>query len=199
MARPSVCRCEFQQVESEYITGTLPQRNDEVKGRSSRESPRMAFTLSPPGQRPGAGQTFGHTRPRECKTNYRSAYRALNMAEKRAAFILRRLRSLGFSKCRWLRTSLSVPSRSIFFFNRRSALSTDSPFFNLISVRSIHFLSGTLEPTGQPSPVCRSSLTPENNFRSGGCQPAKNVPNIRATSKRLAFRERWPHRLVMAL
>src|SRR5687767_949985 len=58
------------------------------------------------------------------------------MAEKRAAFILRRLRSLGFSKCRWLRTSFSVPSRSIFFFNRRSAFSTDSPFLSLISVNS---------------------------------------------------------------
>src|SRR6185503_18477783 len=56
------------------------------------------------------------------------------MAEKRAAFILRRRRSLGFSKCRWLRTSFSVPSRSIFFFNRRNALSTDSPFLSLISV-----------------------------------------------------------------
>src|SRR6267154_4504112 len=63
------------------------------------------------------------------------------MAEKRAAFILRRLRSLGFSKCRWLRTSFKVPSRSIFFFNRRRALSTASPFFNLISVKHFHFLS----------------------------------------------------------
>jgi hypothetical protein len=34
-----------------------------------------------------------------------------------------------------------VPSRSIFFFNRRNARSTGSPFFNLISVKSIHFLS----------------------------------------------------------
>src|SRR5208283_1260792 len=63
------------------------------------------------------------------------------MAEKRAAFILRRFRSLGFSKCRWLRTSFNVPSRSIFFFNRRRALSTGSPFFNLISVKNSHFLS----------------------------------------------------------
>src|SRR5947199_3909992 len=58
------------------------------------------------------------------------------MALKRAAFSLRRRRSLGFSKCRWLRTSFKVPSRSIFFFNRRSALSTDSPFLSLISVKS---------------------------------------------------------------
>src|SRR5215471_5555182 len=63
------------------------------------------------------------------------------MAENRAAFSLRRRRSLGFSKCRWLRTIFSVPSRSIFFFNRRSAFSTDSPFFSLISVKLIHFLS----------------------------------------------------------
>ena len=65
------------------------------------------------------------------------------MAENRAAFSLRRRRSLGFSKCRWLRTSFSVPSRSIFFFNRRNARSTDSPFFSLISVNSTHILSGT--------------------------------------------------------
>src|SRR2546425_10995720 len=58
------------------------------------------------------------------------------MAENRAAFSLRRRRSLGFSKCRWLRTVFKVPSRSIFFFNRRRALSTGSPFFNLISVKS---------------------------------------------------------------
>jgi hypothetical protein len=64
------------------------------------------------------------------------------MAENRAAFSLRRRRSLGFSKCRWVRTIFSVPSRSIFFFNRRKALSTGSPFFNLISVKLSHFLSG---------------------------------------------------------
>jgi len=67
--------------------------------------------------------------------HHKSAYRALNIAENRAAFSLRRRRSLGFSKCRWLRTILSVPSRSIFFFNRRKAFSTDSPFFSLISVK----------------------------------------------------------------
>ena len=58
------------------------------------------------------------------------------MAENRAAFSLRRRRSLGFSKCRWLRTIFSVPSRSIFFFNRRRAFSTGSPFFSLISVKT---------------------------------------------------------------
>src|ERR1051326_3961230 len=57
------------------------------------------------------------------------------MAEKRAAFSLRRRRSLGFSKCRWLRTVFKVPSRSIFFFSRRRALSTDSPFLSFISVK----------------------------------------------------------------
>src|SRR3954471_11887478 len=58
------------------------------------------------------------------------------MAEKRATFILRRFFSLGFSKCRWLRTSFNVPSRSMRFFKRRKAFSTDSPFFSLISVNS---------------------------------------------------------------
>src|SRR5438034_7390723 len=70
------------------------------------------------------------------------------MAENLAAFILRRFRSLGFSKCRWLRTSFNVPSRSIFFFNRRRALSTDSPFFSLISVKLAHFLSNNLGVAG---------------------------------------------------
>jgi hypothetical protein len=63
------------------------------------------------------------------------------MAENRATFSLRRRFALGFSKRRLSRTVFSVPSRSIFFFNRRNALSTGSPFFNLISVKSIHFLS----------------------------------------------------------
>ena len=63
------------------------------------------------------------------------------MAENRATFSLRRRVALGFSKRRLSRTALRVPSRSIFFFNRRNARSTGSPFFNLISVKSIHFLS----------------------------------------------------------
>src|SRR5512136_2454733 len=58
------------------------------------------------------------------------------MAENRAAFSLRRRFSLGFSKCRWLRTVFKVPSRSSFFFSRRSAFSTDSPFLSLISVKT---------------------------------------------------------------
>src|SRR6185312_8079624 len=63
------------------------------------------------------------------------------MAENRAIFSLRRRLALGFSKRRLSRTALSVPSRSIFFFNRRNARSTGSPFFNLISVKTTHFLS----------------------------------------------------------
>jgi len=59
------------------------------------------------------------------------------MAENRAAFSLRRRRSLGFSKWRWLLTTFNVPSRSIFFFSRRNALSTDSPFLSLISVKTL--------------------------------------------------------------
>ena len=69
------------------------------------------------------------------------------MAENRATFSLRRRFALGFSKRRLSRTALRVPSRSIFFFNRRNARSTGSPFFNLISVKSIHFLSKT-DPGG---------------------------------------------------
>src|ERR1035438_296101 len=66
------------------------------------------------------------------------------MAENRATFSLRRRFSLGFSKVRRWRTTLSVPSRSIFFFNRRNALSTGSPFLSFISVKLIHFLSRRL-------------------------------------------------------
>jgi hypothetical protein len=66
------------------------------------------------------------------------------MAENRAAFSLRRRFALGFSKCRWLRTTFNVPSRSIFFFNRRKALSTGSPFLSLMSVKLYHFLSRQL-------------------------------------------------------
>jgi hypothetical protein len=63
-----------------------------------------------------------------------SAYRALSIAENRAAFILRRLRALGFSNRRRMRNCCNVCSRSSFFFSRRMAFSTGSPFFNLISV-----------------------------------------------------------------
>src|SRR5262252_8018999 len=76
------------------------------------------------------------------------------MAENRAAFSLRRRFSLGFSKCRWLRTVLSVPSRSIFFFNRLRAFSTDSPFFNLISVKTLSLpLQRLLDSSGLNRPA----------------------------------------------
>ena len=97
------------------------------------------------------------------------------MAENRAAFILRRRRSLGFSKCRWLRTTLSVPSRSIFFFNRRRAFSTGSPFFSLISVKSIHILSADLGTrAGLDWPGRSSSVELERLFSGGACVNAQN-------------------------
>src|SRR5450755_839899 len=65
------------------------------------------------------------------------------MAEKRATFSLRRRTALGFSNCRRLRTTLSVPSRSTFFFSRRNARSTGSPFFSLISVNALTSFRGT--------------------------------------------------------
>src|SRR5450759_1010298 len=95
------------------------------------------------------------------------------MAEKRAAFSLRRRFSLGFSKCRWLRTTLSVPSRSIFFFNRRSALSTGSPFLSLISVKLIHFLSRRLGTCGHHGTSVRLSQGQGGYFFGGKCQLAK--------------------------
>src|SRR5215471_11664601 len=86
------------------------------------------------------------------------------IAENRAAFSLRRRLSLGFSKCRWLRTTFKVPSRSIFFFNRRRAFSTDSPFFNLISVKTLSLpLQRLLDSAGRHDR--RSSLVrPERVF-----------------------------------
>src|SRR5579859_6451393 len=97
------------------------------------------------------------------------------MAEKRAAFILRRRRSLGFSKCRWLRTVLSVPSRSIFFFNRRRAFSTGSPFFSLISVKSIHILSTDLGASNQPKRAADAlKSSPRGYFRRSHVSIVKN-------------------------
>ena len=64
------------------------------------------------------------------------------MAENRATFSLRRRFSLGFSKCRWPRTTRNVPSRSTFFFSRRNARSTGSPFFSLISVNALTSFPG---------------------------------------------------------
>jgi len=123
MARPSVWRWEFQQVDKEYIVAT-------------KKAGRRSLCNRTPG--------------RNYLIHYKSAWRALNMAENRAAFCLRRRRSLGFSKCRCWRTSTSVPSRPIFFFNRRKAFSTDSPFFNLISVNAFHFLSDVGTPADAP-------------------------------------------------
>src|SRR5882724_10519945 len=97
------------------------------------------------------------------------------MAENRAAFSLRRRRSLGFSKCRWLRTTLRVPSRSIFFFNRRRAFSTGSPFLSLISVKTIHFLSRTLESSGPERPVRSRKSGAEGIFRAPGVNRQKPV------------------------
>src|SRR6267143_2221831 len=98
------------------------------------------------------------------------------MAENRAAFSFRRRRSLGFSKCRWLRTTFNVPSRSIFFFNRRRALSTDSPFLSLISVNPSHFLSGRSRRV--------FGLSSQNQggrivLRHGACQPTKQCLRLR--------------------
>ena len=89
------------------------------------------------------------------------------MAEKRAAFSLRRRRSLGFSKCRWLRTTFKVPSRSIFFLRRRRALSTDSPFLSLISVNPIHFLSTIAGVSTVLDGQCSASVRTNRVFRKG--------------------------------
>ena len=61
----------------------------------------------------------------------------------RARAALRRRFSHGFSKCRFARMSRMMPSRSSFFFRRRSAFSTDSPFLILTSVvtKTNHLLS----------------------------------------------------------
>ncbi len=95
------------------------------------------------------------------------------MAEKRAAFSLRRRRSLGFSKCRWLRTIFNVPSRSILFFNRRRAFSTDSPFFSLISVKLSHFLSDRFSNRGHHDREFLLNQGWKGYFWKDKCQPAK--------------------------
>lgn len=102
------------------------------------------------------------------------------MAENRAAFSLRRRLSLGFSKCRWLRTTFKVPSRSIFFFNRRRAFSTGSPFLKLISVKFVHILSkdfGTRRPSWPPLLLSQYSVISMQSgyFSSGSCQWAKAI------------------------
>src|ERR1043165_8479345 len=105
------------------------------------------------------------------------------MAEKRAAFSLRRRRSLGFSKCRWLRTTFKVPSRSIFFFRRRRALSTDSPFFNLISVNLIHFLSAIPGVRTVLYGQCSASVRRNRVFRAAEKSIGKNLGSTLAGEK----------------
>src|SRR2546423_4032078 len=97
------------------------------------------------------------------------------MAENRAAFSLRRRRALGFSKRRLSRTALSVPSRSIFFFNRLSALSTGSPFFNLISVKFTHFLSRRPGCGGHHGPRPLLGQGRRGYFRAKKSQRAKRT------------------------
>jgi len=63
-----------------------------------------------------------------------SECRAFNIAANRAAFCLRRRLALGFSNRFRSRNFFNVCSRSSFFFNRRIARSTGSPFFSLISI-----------------------------------------------------------------
>src|SRR6266545_8260668 len=105
------------------------------------------------------------------------------MALKRAAFSLRRRRSLGFSKCRWLRTSFNVPSRSIFFFNRRSARSTDSPFFSLISVNSNSLPSrDRARSTAASLPPAPAQREADDRFRVQECQRTKLGQNLLARS-----------------
>ena len=99
---------------------------------------------------PGASDMH-QTRPAvKSSTVYSSAWRAASMAENRATFSLRRRRSLGFSNCRRPRTTLSVPSRSTFFFSRRNARSTGSPFFSLISVNALTSFPGAGQITVLP-------------------------------------------------
>src|SRR5207245_4706471 len=91
---------------------------------------------APRGSRAGSEpiRTGGPLQRRPGPSVYSSAYLAFNIAEKRAALVFRRFLALGFSKRRWSRTWSMVCSRSNFFFSRRSALSTGSPFLSLISV-----------------------------------------------------------------
>lgn len=80
------------------------------------------------------------------------------MALNFATFICRRRFSLGFSKCRWFRTSFKVPSRSTFFFSRRNARSTGSPFFSLTSLTSRSHPFATSGPALLPHRANSGSL-----------------------------------------
>jgi len=111
------------------------------------------------------------------------------MAENRAAFSLRRRRSLGFSKCRWLRTTFNVPSRSILFFNRRSALSTGSPFLSLISVKSLSLpLQGPRDASDLHGPRSRS-VRPQRVFCRLELSTRKSEPGSGGTTTRQPGRQ----------
>ena len=111
------------------------------------------------------------------------------MAENRAIFILRRRFSLGFSKCRWLRTVHKVPSRSSFFFSRRSAFSTESPFFNLIAVKSLSLpLQGPRDASDLHGPRSRS-VRPQRVFCRLELSTRKSEPGSGGTTTRQPGRQ----------
>src|SRR6266581_1129125 len=112
------------------------------------------------------------------------------MAENRAAFSLRRRRSLGFSKCRWFRTTFNVPSRSIFFLSRRRTFSTDSPFLSLISVNTFHFLSKDLGIP--PAFIAGAPLQSGARayFLAPSCQPSKRPASARSEGQARIFAAR---------
>lgn len=99
-----------------------------------------------------------------------------------------------------------MPSRSIFFFNRRSALSTDSPFFSLISVKSVHFLS--IDP-GQgfmplPAPVRAAypiMWSREVNISLSLLRKWKEriAPILHDEQSYLLFQASWPGRIGKSL
>jgi len=74
---------------------------------------------------------------------------------------------------------LRVPSRSTFFFSRRNARSTGSPFFNLISVNATHFLSGArMSAYRRARKWARSIVCPRH------CQCAKAGATFRSGCRR---------------
>src|SRR6266576_449652 len=98
---------------------------------------------------------------------YSSAYRAFNIAEKRAALVFRRFLALGFSKRRCRRTCCRVCSRSSFFLSRRRAFSTGSPFFSLISLIIYLFAASFRSGHGcLRSMVSRRALVASGRYRS---------------------------------
>jgi hypothetical protein len=68
-----------------------------------------------------------------------------------------------------------VPSRSIFFFNRRKALSTGSPFFSRISVKTLSLPLRADPGSGRhPLPASSARQGGHATGRDGGCQPANS-------------------------